>query len=109
MLDVTWQSPYSFTLADRSGSLLARLEPREAPGRQATEAFIGARFALEHGARISHFLPLLLALRDAEGVLQAAVGIRSALDQSLFLERYLPQPVETQVAVALGRDRKSVV
>jgi len=87
MLDVTWQSPQCFTLTDRKGSLLARLEPLEAPGRQATEAFIGARFALEHGARISHFLPLLLALRDAEGALQAAVGIRPALGQSLFLER----------------------
>ncbi|ALZ82852.1 hypothetical protein APT59_01015 [Pseudomonas oryzihabitans] len=111
MLDVTWQSPTCFTLADRSGALLASLEPAEAPGRLATEAFIRTRFALEHGAHIAHFLPLLLSLRDAAGALQAAAGIRLALDQPLFLERYLPRPVEHHLATALGQpiDRTEVV
>ena len=111
MLDVTWQSPTCFTLADRSGALLASLEPAEAPGRLATEAFIRTRFALEHGAHIAHFLPLLLSLRDAAGALQAAAGIRPALDQPLFLERYLPRSVEHHLATALGQpiDRTEVV
>lgn len=103
MFDVTWQSPASFTLADRDTELLARLEPHDDPARPATEAFIAGRFALEHGARIAHFLPYLLTLRAGDQRLQAAVGLRLAQDQTLFLETYLDQPVEACLAVVLGQ------
>ncbi|KTT26937.1 hypothetical protein SB14R_00590 [Pseudomonas oryzihabitans] len=111
MFDVTWHSSASFTLADRGGSLLARLESHADPARPATEAFIATRFALEHGARIAHFLPFLLTLRTADQSLQAAVGLRPARDQALFLETYLAQPVEACLAAALGQaiDRSEVV
>jgi len=103
MFDVMWQSPASFTLADRGGSLLARLEPHDDPARPATEAFITTRFALEHGARIAHFLPHLLTLSAGDQTLQAAVGLRLAQQQPLFLETYLDQPVEQCLAAALGQ------
>ncbi len=72
------------------------------PRRQALEAFIGARFAERHDARIRHFMPDLLALEDVEGHLRAAVGVRDAASGALFLERYLDRPVEVELALRHG-------
>lgn len=74
------------------------------PARRAPlEAFIRQRFAEHYGARIEHFMPCLLGLHDAAGQVQGAVGLRSAGDGALFLERYLDQPVEQLMQARLAR------
>ncbi|MFM2075404.1 MAG: hypothetical protein RJB34_1709 [Pseudomonadota bacterium] len=67
---------------------------RETPGRAEVQAFVQAIYAERYGARITEFAPVLLALRDAQGALVAAVGYRCAALEPLFLERYLNSPVE---------------
>lgn len=62
--------------------------------RQALETFIATRFHASHAARVRHFMPCLLGLFDDRGQIAAAVGLRHAGSQALFLERYLDQPVE---------------
>lgn len=65
--------------------------------RQAVVEFIQQRFESAYGARPSLRVPQLLALTNASGDLQAAVGVREAGRERLFLEDYLPAPVETLV------------
>ena len=62
--------------------------------RKAVENFICERFYEHYGAHIQHFMPCLLALVDADGILRGAAGLRSAASGPLFLERYLERPVE---------------
>ena len=69
------------------------------PGRAEVERYIAAVFAATYGARIHSFLPLLLSQRDAAGI-NAALGLRRADSGPLFLEQYLDQPVERQLARA---------
>jgi len=82
----------------------ARLEPlhRTHPQRRAFEDFIAARFARAYGARLTHFLPHLLGVKDGLGRWQAAAGYAAAGAQPLFLEQYLDQPVEQALAAAIG-------
>lgn len=82
-----------------------RLEPmhRTHPQRAGFEAFIAARFARAYGARLTHFLPHLLGVRDALHCWQAAAGYAAAGVQDLFLEQYLESPVEQAIARAAGR------
>jgi len=72
------------------------------PRRQAVEQFIAQRFHAAHGARISCFMPQLIALFDDAGKILAAVGIRAAADEALFLEHYLDTPVERAIADKAG-------
>jgi hypothetical protein len=82
----------------------ARLEPMHHthPQRRAFEEFIAARFARAYGARLTHFLPHLLGVKDSLGRWQAAAGYAAAGAQDLFLEQYLDRPVEQALAAALG-------
>ena len=69
--------------------------------RLAVERFIGERFAAAYGARLTSFMPRLLALRTTNGELVGACGLRSA-SQRLFVERYLDQPIEEAIGQELG-------
>lgn len=71
--------------------------------RSLVENFIRDRFYERYDAHIQHFMPYLLALVDATGHLQGAVGLRSAASGPLFLERYLGQPIEREIALRNGR------
>lgn len=72
--------------------------------RREVEAFI-AREYLEHfGARITHFMPALLGLREPSGVVSAAVGCRGAAAETLFLETYTRRPIEQALADRIGVD-----
>ena len=82
------------------------------PQRKTVEAFIAQRFLAMHGAQITVFMPQLLALFDDQGAVQAAVGMRDAGCERLFLEYYLDHPVEQVIAeraappeVTVARDR----
>jgi hypothetical protein len=86
-------------------SARARLEPmhRTHPQRPSFEAFIAARFARAYGARLTHFLPHLLGVRDGLERWQAAAGYAAAGVQELFLEQYLDEPVEETLGRAVRR------
>ena len=62
--------------------------------RISVERCIATRFEAVHGARITVFMPLILALFDTDNQVRAAVGVRVASDDRLFLEHYFEQPIE---------------
>lgn len=65
--------------------------------RAEVEHFIRSVFARRYGADVKIFAPMLVSLQD-HGDIVAAAGYRNAAEAPLFLERYLPSPVETQLA-----------
>jgi hypothetical protein len=71
--------------------------------RAEVEAFIHAVFKNAYGADVSLFMPHLVALRDGNGVLMAAFGLRPASEGPLFLEQYLDEPIEAILSEHLGK------
>lgn len=71
---------------------------RDAAERPELERFIHAVFARAYAADVREFMPQLLSLRNAAGELLAVCGLRHAENTPLFLERYLPQPVEHAIS-----------
>jgi hypothetical protein len=92
------------------GRRAPRLEPIHPmhPLRTQCEQFIGARFEQVYGARVSHFSPYLLGVRDALGRWRAAAGYAPAAGRRLFLEHYLEQPIE-RVLAPHGAARAAIV
>jgi hypothetical protein len=90
-----------------------RLEPvhRTHPHRASCEDFIAARFQRAYGARVAHFSPYLLGIRDALARWRAASGYTPADGRLLFLEQYLDVPIEQGLARCRGRPiaRESIV
>lgn len=78
------------------------VEP-DAADRAEVEAFIAHVYLARYGARLRSFLPHLLAFRDADGRLLAAVGLRTGSDGALFVEQYLDAPAEAIIAASVGR------
>ena len=72
------------------------------PERPEVEAFIAQVYAERYGARLTAFLPRLLAFRDGDGALQAAVGLRRGQEGRLFVEQYLDLPAEDSLRARLG-------
>jgi hypothetical protein len=62
--------------------------------RAEVEQFIHDVFAKTYGANVQHFMPQLVSLRDENGELVAAFGLRKAECEPLFLEQYLDTPIE---------------
>jgi hypothetical protein len=81
------------------------------PRRVEAEAFVRKRFLRSHGAHVATFMPTLLLLTDARDDLAAVTGFRSAALQPLFLERYLPIPIEQLLASRTGvqADRSEII
>lgn len=69
--------------------------------------FIRRRFRLAYGAEPALRIPSLLTLTTAQGTLLAAVGVRNAGRERLFLEDYLATPVEAVMPVP-GTDRHGI-
>lgn len=67
---------------------------QDAADRNEIEQFIRKIFYQACGARVRFFLPTLMSLRDKDGKLIAACGIRNAGAEPLFLENYTDKPVE---------------
>ncbi|MEE2732485.1 MAG: thermostable hemolysin [Pseudomonadota bacterium] len=67
-------------------------------GRSRVERFIAARFRKVHGALVHSFLPTLISLEAAGGEILAAIGVRSAQTEKLFLEHYLNQSIELEIS-----------
>lgn len=63
---------------------------------------IRRRFEREHQARLTHFMPGLLGLMDADNAIVGAAGCRPAAGGALFLERYIDVPIEAAIAAETG-------
>ncbi|MCP4980912.1 MAG: thermostable hemolysin [Gammaproteobacteria bacterium] len=72
------------------------------PRRRQVEQFIAKRYFEVHAARISAFMPVLIALFDEDGEVLAAVGIRNAATGALFLEHYLDESIEQAITSNAG-------
>ncbi len=71
--------------------------------RQPLEQFVSASFAAAYGARLSHFMPQLMSLRDRRDEVIAVCGLRDAGVERLFLETYLDLPPESVLQAMTGR------
>lgn len=69
---------------------------------QSIQQLVADRYASVHGARRTVEFPHYCTVRDENGPC-ATLGFRSAGEGPLFLERYLPRPIEEVVTDALGR------
>lgn len=76
-----------------AGRWFSEIAPQSATAATVA-AFIRRRFLQAYGAEPNLRIPLLLALTTAQGSLTAAVGVRNASTEKLFLEDYLSTPVE---------------
>lgn len=66
--------------------------------RYDVEKFIYQVFVRAYDADLNHFLPRLMALRNNNNRMIAALGMREATDEPLFLESYLDTPVEKLIS-----------
>lgn len=88
--------PAAAPLPERRQSLF--VHPEQDEERSDVERFIHGVYRERYGARVQHYAPVLVSLRNAEHEIIAAAGYRIANAAALFLERYLPQPVEALLA-----------
>ncbi len=72
-------------------------------GRDRIERYIAEVFARNYSARLRHFKPRLLAMFSEDDEILAALGLRNAATERLFLETYLDTPVEIRMATLCGR------
>lgn len=79
-----------------------RVHDRNTPGRDEVECYIAEVFRQRFRAEVQQFSPVLVSLHDESGECIAAAGYRAAQQGSLFLERYLPAPVQTLLSVPDG-------
>jgi len=84
-------------------NIKAAVSDRNAPDRREVEQFIHDVFAKTYGANVQHFMPELVTLRDENGELVAAFGLRKADKEPLFLEQYLDAPIETMLSKRFNR------
>ncbi len=82
--------------------ITAHTVPKNAACRSEVESFIHAVFNVSYGAHVTEFMPTLVALRDCNGVLMAAFGMQAAIDEPLFLERYIDGAIEALMSEKLG-------
>ncbi|KRB85660.1 hypothetical protein ASE00_02435 [Sphingomonas sp. Root710] len=71
---------------------------------EAVRAFVADRFAEQHGAKPCMDYGNWHVVHAAPDQPRAALAVRSAADERLFLETYLSEPVESAVSAAFGRD-----
>lgn len=69
--------------------------------RVKAESAVKRIFRSAYGADISSYLPCLLTA-EVNQCIAAVVGVRSAVDQTLFLEQYLPTPIEQAIEQVNG-------
>jgi hypothetical protein len=96
--------------AKTTGSPVFELIEHVGADRAAVEAFISQRFAERFGSRIEAFMPRLFSVRNQDGDICGAFGLRSA-NRNLFLEQYLDSPIEKTIAARSGSpvERRTIV
>ena len=77
--------------------------------RARIEEFISDRYEKCYGSRISCHYSSLMSVADKTGNIAAAVGLRFAADEDLFLEQYLQHPADEilsdKFGIGIGRDQ----
>ena len=74
-------------------------------GRTLLEDFVSSRFRQAYGAKLCHFLPVLLGLKTEASGLIGVIGANAAAhSEQLMLEHYLDEPLEAVASRILGRD-----
>ncbi|HED40345.1 MAG TPA: thermostable hemolysin [Chromatiales bacterium] len=96
--------------AERAHDVEITLVSRQESARKEIERFIRTVFRRAYGARVNHFPPHLLCMRQ-DGRVLAALGLRPAEEAPLFLEAYLDKPIENRLAEISARpiDRSRVI
>jgi hypothetical protein len=92
--------PVSLLRAGCAARPRLHLHPRGDPQRAEVERVVTDVYRRHFGARLIHFMPMLATVQDGAAI-RAAVGYRSAAEP-LFLERYLPRPIEQLLAEVTG-------
>lgn len=87
-----------------AGRVLSEIEPGSASAGAVVD-FIQRRFQQAYDALPTLRIPRLLALTSRHHSLLAAVGVRCAADERLFLEDYIDAPVEQVIPVSPGLPR----
>jgi len=95
-----WPQPACFEPGPPARPRLRLHRPGE-DSRAEIEDMIARVYQRHFSATLKEFMPVLVS-RCAQGVATAAAGYRSAAEP-LFLERYLPQPIEATLAAATGQ------
>lgn len=65
--------------------------------RRRIQRYIADRFKAVHDADIKHFLPILLSI-SRESETGAALGLQFGAESAMFLEQYLSNPIEQEIA-----------
>lgn len=86
--------PLAASKRHRAEDVTVTTSDAHASDRTEIEQFIHNVFAIKYGANVQHFMPQLVSLRNANGELVAAFGLRKAESEPLFLEQYLDTPIE---------------
>ncbi|HAL21817.1 MAG TPA: thermostable hemolysin [Stenotrophomonas sp.] len=95
--------PTPIPLAPHPGRFAeATLIAPDHPLREQVQSFIAETYRQRFSAEIRYFMPQLLAYRDTQGTLVAAVGLRHADSGPLFVEHYLDEPVQDVLAQHLS-------
>ena len=81
---------------------LVQLQGARIDERMEAESFVRQAFLTAYAARVEHFLPELMALRNSSGHLLGVLGLRHPGSGPLFLEQYLELPVEQILAAAIS-------
>ena len=71
-------------------------------GRARVESFIERGYFDRFGSVVADHYPTLLSLENRRGDVLAALGIRNAANERLFLERYFDEPIELVLSQAIG-------
>jgi hypothetical protein len=97
----TWPAARFAMLPPAARATGLQLHPHGHASRREVERFIAAVYRDHFGAQLAQFMPTLVSRRGDERTC-AAAGYRAA-SEPLFLERYLPQPVERLLSAATGQ------
>lgn len=95
--------PLAVSKRQRAENIKVTTSDKYAADRCEIEQFIHDVFAKTYGANVQHFMPDLIGLRDENGELVAAFGMRKASESLLFLEQYLDSPIETLLSERLAK------
>ena len=95
--------PLAASKRQRAENIKVTTSDIHAADRSEVEQFIHDVFAKTYGANVQHFMPDLISLRDEDGELVAAFGLRNASNNALFLEQYLELPIEALLSARFGQ------
>lgn len=73
---------------------IVSITPTFSKDRAEVKDFIIHTYAQAYHAQIGVHYPILMSVRNDEGRILAALGFRCAAEAPLFLEQYLPEPIE---------------